>query len=483
MSYRRALVPVVGLSLVLTACADSERAATDPADGDRPAPSTQISFSPPTDPVIVAAGDISCATSSTSSTTCNQLKTSDIITGINPDAVLLLGDNQYENGELTNYNAYYAPTWGRFKAKTRPSAGNHEYYTSGAKGYYDYFNGSGVTAGPAGDRSRGYYSYDIGGWHLIALNSNCSAIGGCGTGSAQEQWLRADLAANRVACVAAYWHHPRFSSGKHGSNSTYQALWQALYDYDADLVLNGHDHTYERFARQTPSGALDNTRGIREIVVGTGGKNFYSFPSIRANSEVRNNTTFGILRLTLRPAAFDWSFRPISGKTWTDTGTDACHGTPMRLQFTPAADARVSASAPSTNYGSGTTINADGSPDERSLIRFAVSGVGTRSIASVKLRVWAVDPSTSTGITLHRVTGSWSESSVTFGSFPAFNATPLATFPAITAGRFYEVDVTSAVTGDGTFDFAIRNSATDGADFTSREGAAWNAPMLIVNLR
>ncbi|HET7056498.1 MAG TPA: hypothetical protein VFI12_08545, partial [Thermomicrobiales bacterium] len=174
----------------------------------------------------------------------------------------------------------------------------------------------------------GYYSYDVGTWHIVVLNSNCSQAGGCGVGSAQEKWLRADLAAHTNTCSVAYMHHPRFSSGQIGSFPTMQPLWQAFYDNGGDLVLAGHDHNYERFAPQTPGGQADSNWGIREFVVGTGGRNTSALGTIKANSEVRNTNTFGILKLVLRPTGYDWQFIPISGSTFTDSGSGNCHGVP-----------------------------------------------------------------------------------------------------------------------------------------------------------
>ena len=173
-------------------------------------------------------------------------------------------------------------------------------------------------------RRRGYYSYEVGGWHVVALNSNCAAVGGCGAGSPQEQWLRADLAAHPASCTLAYWHHPRFSSGEHGSDPTYTAFWQALYDANADLVLVGHDHDYERFAPQTADGTRDLARGIREFVVGSGGKNLRAFPQVRANSEARDVTSLGVLELTLGSGAYEWRFRPAVG-SYSDSGSASCH--------------------------------------------------------------------------------------------------------------------------------------------------------------
>jgi len=275
---------------------------------------------------IAAVGDIACDPNSGSfnggrgeGLECRQRATSDLIVGAGYEAVLALGDLQYEKGELSAFRASYDPSWGRVKAITHPAPGNHEYETEGAAGYYEYFGAA------AGSPRKGYYSFDLGRWHLIALNSNCSEIGGCGAGSRQERWLRADLAAHRsAACTLAYWHHPRFSSGEHGSDSTYTAFWQALYDGNADLVLVGHDHDYERFAPQTPSGALDRARGIREFVVGSGGKSLRTFPTVRPNSEARDVSSLGILELTLGVNEYRWRFRPAVG-SFTDAGAGSCH--------------------------------------------------------------------------------------------------------------------------------------------------------------
>ena len=283
------------------------------------------------DPVIAAAGDIACDPTTSdynsglgSATACRQKATSDLVVGAGLAGILTLGDNQYDDGTLSKFQTSFDPTWGRVKGITHPALGNHEYQTSGAAGYFDYYNGIGNQTGTAGERGKGYYSFDIGAWHLIALNSNCSVVS-CSAGSAQEQWLRADLAAHLSACVLAYWHHPRFSSGTHGNSVSVQPLWQALYDANADLVLNGHDHGYERFAPQTPVGASDSARGMREFVVGTGGRNHYSFPSPQPNSEVRNGDTFGVLRVTLHANGYDWRFVPESGRTFGDAGTGGCH--------------------------------------------------------------------------------------------------------------------------------------------------------------
>ena len=201
-----------------------------------------------------------------------------------------------------------------------PSAGNHEYYTAGASGYFEYFGEA------AGDPQKGYYSYDLGSWHVVVLNSNCAEIGGCGAGSPQERWLREDLAAHPSACTAAYFHHPRFSSSRIGNNSAMVPFWEALYEADAEVVLGGHAHHYERFAPQTPGGQADPAQGIREFVVGTGGKSLNSFGTVKANSQVRLNNANGVIKLTLHPASYDWQFVTAPDGTVADSGSTSCHG-------------------------------------------------------------------------------------------------------------------------------------------------------------
>lgn len=256
------------------------------------------------DPVLVGAGDIaSCANA-------GDTKTARLVQGI-PGTVFTAGDNAYPSGTLAQFNACYEPTWGAFKSRTRPSPGNHDYRTAGASGYFSYF---GSRAGTAG---KGWYAYDLGAWRIYVLNSNCSAAGGCSAASPQTTWLKADLAANPRRCVLAYWHHPLFSSGEHGNNPGVRPFWDALYAAHADVVINGHDHDYERFGRQTPAGAASKT-GIRQFVVGTGGAERRPFGSIKPHSLERNAKTFGVLKLTLHAASYDWRFVPQAGKTYTD---------------------------------------------------------------------------------------------------------------------------------------------------------------------
>ncbi|GAA3883690.1 discoidin domain-containing protein [Saccharothrix violaceirubra] len=269
---------------------------------------TTTTQQPGGDPVFVGAGDIANSGSGDSATAA-------LLDGI-AGTVWTTGDNVYDNGTTSEFNNYYDPTWGRHKARTRPSPGNHDYNTSGATGYYSYF---GAQAGPSG---QGYYSFDLGNWHIVSLNSNISMS----AGSAQEQWLRNDLAASTKPCTAAYWHHPLYTSGSnHAPSTSTRPLYQALYDYNADVILFGHNHQYERFAPQDANGNLDNTRGIRSFVAGMGGASHYGFGTIKPNSEARNSDTYGVLKLTLHSNSFDWQFVPEAGKSYSDSGTTACH--------------------------------------------------------------------------------------------------------------------------------------------------------------
>jgi hypothetical protein len=270
------------------------------------------------DPVVEAAGDIACeASGRVTSTTCQQKATSDLLLRQPLAAVLALGDEQYVEGRATKFLTQYGPTWGRLLTITHPVPGDHEYASGGAYGYFAYF-------GPAaGDPKRGYYSFNLGAWHIIALNSVCEAVGGCANGSVQEQWLAADLKAHPSRCTLAFWHDPRFSSGGDGDDPEYTAFWDDLYAAGAELILNGNDHSYERFAPQNPK-ATPSANGIQEFVVGTGGKSLTGFRVIRSNSQVRSST-FGVLKLQLHPTSYDWKFVPIAGSRFTDSGRASCH--------------------------------------------------------------------------------------------------------------------------------------------------------------
>jgi hypothetical protein len=275
---------------------------------------------------VAAGGDVACDPDDPNyrngvgtATACRQQYTSDLLVNGGYDAVLALGDLQYNSGSLSDFNAVYDPTWGRVKSITYPVVGNHEYGQSGASGYFDYFGSR------AGARGKGYYSFNLGAWHIIAINSNCGEVS-CSANSPQEQWLRADLAAHPADCTLAMWHHARWSSGHDGDNTFMQAMWADLVAADAEIVLSGHSHDYERFAPQDANGNLDASSGVRQFVVGTGGAFFTGFGStIDPNSQTHQNNTFGVLKLTLRPDAYDWRFVPEAGKSYSDSGTTACH--------------------------------------------------------------------------------------------------------------------------------------------------------------
>ena len=253
--------------------------------------------------------------------------------------IATLGDNAYPGGSASDYAKCYAPTWGALKDRTRPVPGNRDYETSRAAPYYDYFGAA------AGDRTKGWYSYDVGTWHVVALNSNCDNVD-C---REQTSWLEADLTAHPSACIMAYWHDPRFSSGSSGGNASVADFWKVLYDRRASVVFNSHDHDYERFAPMNPSGRADPGRGIREFVVGTGGATVGSIARVAPNSEVRNNRAYGLLELTLRPDGYDWRFLAADGDTFSDSGSDTCRGTaPAPAPPTTVAPAAPAPAEPDT---------------------------------------------------------------------------------------------------------------------------------------
>jgi acid phosphatase type 7 len=265
--------------------------------------------------VVVAAGDItSCGSESDDAT-------AELVGGIE-GTVLTLGDNTYPDGSADNYDECYEPTWGQFKERTRPSPGNHEYETEGASAYFDYFGKA------AGDSDKGYYSYDLGSWHVVGLNSNCGEGElRCGPGSPQGRWLKEDLAANdEEACTLAYFHHPLFTSGSYRPGiERVERLWEVLYAAGVDVVLNGHDHNYQRFAPQDPGGRADLEGGIRQFVVGTGGRSLNEISNPIANTEVYSDDAYGVLKLTLRPKKYEWEFVPVEGETFSDSGSAGCH--------------------------------------------------------------------------------------------------------------------------------------------------------------
>jgi hypothetical protein len=468
------------------------------------------------DPVIAAAGDIACDPANSNfnngegnQSSCRQKYTSELLMDANLAAVLPLGDVQYECGGYRAFLQSYDASWGRVKSLSHPVVGNHEYLTSdgtdctsyneGAAGYFRYFGLA------AGDASQGYYSYDIGTWHLIALNSNCGDAGGCGDGSPQAMWLAADLRAHPNLCTLAYWHIPLFSSGGRAASNT-QGIWQILYNNEVEVILNGHDHIYERFAPQTPDGTLDSERGIREFVVGTGGANLTEIESLAANSEILNNDTFGILKLTLHPASYDWQFVPEAGSTFTDSGTGKCHGDPpvgmtssaltqmipaptqtasptpvtTAFPFAPSADAYISKPKPASNFGASNMLRLYGGPLGASYLRFDVEGLpGT--VVRATLRLYANNPSIS-GYQVRAVTNhAWSESALTYGNAPPIGELITVSEPFEARG-WTSVDLTSLVKGNGTYDIVLITFNATPLSLASRDAIPLYRPQLIVDV-
>jgi hypothetical protein len=334
-----ALIALASLSFAClgVACRHSDTPAViQGSDGSRPtdgpvagsgssstAPSGNIGLT------IATAGDIAC-------TSCAQAATADLLDGLlrskNIAALLPLGDDAYQSGSLKEFDAYYQPSWGRpeLLAITHPVPGNHEYVDGAGTGYFDYFDGPGQAMGIAGPRALGYYSFDLGGWHFIALNTNdaCKFVS-CAEGSPQQQWLLADLAAHPTACTLAFFHHPRFQAGNVSGETTAAApLWDALYDAGVDVVLNGHEHGYQQLGPLDKSGQIDAAHGIRTFVVGTGGGDFdTAFGGPRMGAlEAKLVGSFGVLALTLHPTSYDWQFTTVDGNAPAATaGSATCH--------------------------------------------------------------------------------------------------------------------------------------------------------------
>lgn len=293
-----------------TALPPSPTATLPPTTAPTPTLTPTLTITPAPTPVVLSgAGDIAVCGLQGSALTAKLLAKL-------PGTIFTAGDNSNESGEMYQYQQCFGPTWGQFLDRIRPAPGNHDYLAKGASNYYQYF---GLSAGEPG---LGYYSYDLGSWHIISLNSNCSQVA-CGPNSAQMEWLRADLAAHPSRCSLAYWHHPRFSSGLSGSFGL-KGFWDVLYEYGVDIVINGNDHDYERFAPQDPNGVADPEHGIREFVVGTGGAGQRVMLDPQPNSEVRHTGTFGVLSLTLNDTSYDWQFLPIEGESFTDSGMGIC---------------------------------------------------------------------------------------------------------------------------------------------------------------
>jgi hypothetical protein len=362
-------------------------------------PLTSARSSAAGDPTVIAAGDIACDPSvgwfnggAGDAGDCQEMATAGLLPGA--DAVLPLGDEQYNCGGAAAFAQSYDPSWGQQKGISHPIPGNHEYLTSGgtdcstqfdAAAYYKYFGSS------AGDPTKGYYSYDLGAWHIIALNSECgyvASLGACGSGSPEETWLRNDLAAHSTAsCTLAYWHRPRFASTDSGGDTSFNQFWVDLYAAHVDVVLNGHAHWYERFAQQNPSGQVD-PNGIREFIVGTGGEEDGSAPTrVLPNSQVNAHGVFGALKMTLHPGSYDWNFirTPNSTSTFSDSGSTACH----------QAGSSVDTTAPTT------TITCNASPCTNTsysgavTVALSASDTGGSGVASTRYTTDGTDPATS----------------------------------------------------------------------------------------
>ena len=301
------VVRALGALAFVTACATSREPAPDTAEDNVPSPAARV-ISQDT-AILVGAGDIAACDLD------GARKTALLLDSI-PGTVFVAGDAAYGSEKVPNpFITCYDATWGRHKARTRPVLGNHDYEVTGVPMYFNYF---GALAGP---RPEGYYSFDAGAWHIVALNTNIAM----GSNSAEYKWLRADLIAHRGQCAMAFMHHPRWSSGPHEGKELLIPFWELLVKHGATLMVAGHDHLYERFRPMNNGGALDSVSGVREFIVGTGGGGHYTTAKVDRGSEARNDVTYGVLKLTLRPANYSWEFVPIAGATFHDRGTDRCH--------------------------------------------------------------------------------------------------------------------------------------------------------------
>jgi PKD repeat protein len=366
-------------------------------------------------PVIAAAGDIACPPgSSVTPTTCQQEATSNLLVAGGYDGVLPLGDNQYNNGELVNYQQVFDPTWGRVRQVVHPTPGNHEYQTPGATGYFSYF---GAAAGPDG---RGYYSFDLGSWHLISLDSEIPM----GVGSPQETWLRNDLAANAGNCVLAYWHQPLYTSDSvYGPGiAAVRPLYDELYYAGADVVLNGHAHDYERFAPQNPYGSADADHGLREFVVGTGGAEQRPLGTRLPNSVVFNSGSFGLLTMTLQQGAYSWAFIPTAGGTLKDSGVGTCSTTKPSPPSAPVADF----TAATTSGQLPLSVPFNDASTGRPSTWFWSFGDGTTSTLQNPTHVYSSAGTHTVSLTVSNVSGSDTQTRV--GYITVNPAAPIADF-------------------------------------------------------
>ncbi|HEX6248065.1 MAG TPA: metallophosphoesterase [Nocardioidaceae bacterium] len=307
---RTGTVLLASVALLLTACADGRAPA--PGSPEVAGTSADPALGAVTGPLVVAAGDIACRPGApTTATTCQQAATAGLAEGYAPRRVLTLGDHQYDAGTLADFRASYADSWGRLKSITEPVPGNHEYRTDGASGYYTYFRRR--QPGPPG-----YHAFDVGTWRVYALNTNCTVID-C---RAQRRWLERRLTRDPHRCTALTMHHPRFSSGKHGSNGFVRPFWRIAVRHGVDLALAGHDHHYERLRRRDASGAADR-RGIISFVSGAGGSSLYDVGRPVAGSVFRDSSAFGVLALRLGKRRFAWEYQTIEGDV-LDSGVRRC---------------------------------------------------------------------------------------------------------------------------------------------------------------
>ena len=445
------------------------------------------------DPILVGAGDIAPDCTAGASI-ANAEAVASLLDAI-PGAVFTLGDNAYQDGTAAQFADCYDPTWGRHRARTRPATGNHDYQTTGASGYFDYFNGVGNQDGAAGNRSGGYYSYNVGAWHVVVLNSECAAApatptglwlpGGCAAGSAQETWLRADLAASPTNNIIAMWHKPRFSSSSSDSTHAFlQPLWQALYEHGVDIILGGHWHNYERLAPTNANGARDDAYGIRQFVVGTGGIPLTGFGTTRSTSEVRSNSAHGVLKLTLHADSYDWEFVPIAGASFADAGTGTTHAAPPP----PTVSGITPAIGPASGGTSVTIGGANFGVLSPTAIAFG-SSAATNVVCASASQCTATSPA-GTGTVDVRVTVGGQTSAAVAASRFTYNQPPTAnagsdqtiTLPAgaTMAGSASDDGVPSPpgalsvawtrLSGPGTVTFANPSSLTTSASF-SQSGA------------
>jgi hypothetical protein len=401
------------------------------------------------DPVLVGAGDIgSCANSGVEETARLVAQAGIDVT------VATFGDAAYPSGAAADFARCYDPFWGQFKERTRPSPGNHEYETPGASGYFDYFGAA------AGDPTKGYYSYDLGSWHVISLNSNCSSLaGGCAVGSPQEQWLKEDLAASANACTLVYWHHPRFSSGFHGDQAFVAPFWDALYQAGAEVVLNGHDHNYERFAPQNPSGQADPAQGIQEFVVGTGGAELRNFGAIKPNSEVQIAGVNGVLEMTLRPDGYDWQFVTAPDGAVADSGSGQCHRAPSAPTETTGTSSPGASSPGATDTTTSTTPGTEATTSNAGTTDAAPGASIAQSPDTTTTTTGTTGTTNTTGTTTSTVgarTGTTGTTTTTTGTTTGTTGTTTPTAGAPTA------TTTGASTGGST-----TGAATNGNDANS----------------